>query len=159
MSLALYAELLLYECFQFCLNSVFRLQTKFQRRADTGPTNLQFLPRQKSGWNFQMKSIRPGIKPQELIFKPRSVQLVDKKEDAKFSLYFECQCIRVCQDLFLLHLNPAIMMVEINNIITLSHTVKYLHTDDLVHSHETESIRSVTVNYAWKSSYIKFFIY
>lgn len=51
------------------------------------------------------------------------------------------------------------MMTEINNIITLSHTEKYLHTDDLVHGHETENIRSISVNYAWKSSYIKIGIF
>lgn len=51
------------------------------------------------------------------------------------------------------------MMVEINDIITLSHTEKYLHTDDLVHSHETENIRSATVNYAWKSNYFKIGIF
>lgn len=63
-----------------------------------------------------MKSIRAGIKSQELIFKPWSFQSIDRKEDVKFSLYVVCLCIRVCQDLFLLRLNPAIMMIEINNI-------------------------------------------
>lgn len=66
-------------------------------------------------------------------------------------------CVLMYQSVpgFVLALSPAIMMVEINNIITLSHTEKYLHTDDLVHGCETENIRNVTVNYAWKSSYIK----
>lgn len=52
-----------------------------------------------------------------------------------------CLCIRVCQDLFLLSLNLVIRMLGINKIIiTLSHTEEYLHTDDLVHDHETECI-------------------